>query len=385
MFSWESLYSVKVGGLAPHVSELSEALVSMGHSIHIFTRNNGLSPNEKINGVYYHRVDHDLSGGIVHQMDGMCDAMYSSFMEISAEYGSFDMLHVHDWHPINVVSRLKSELGIPFIITYHSTEWGRNGNIHGNWWEAEEISHREWKGGYESSRVIVTSKNFKDEIQYLYQIPDYKISTIPNGIFRGKMKRDVDAGEVKKRFGIHPFAPVILFIGRMNFQKGPDILVESVPKVLDHRWDAKFVFIGEGELRPHCEYLADRAQVSGSCHFLGYVNDKTLKDWINACDILCVPSRNEPFGIVVLEGWDAEKNIVATDAVTIIDNFFDGVLVFQNPDSIAGGINYVLDNLHDDKFGKAGRELIKNKYNWYKIAEKTAEVYASALSAQSGT
>lgn len=379
MFSWESLHSVKVGGLAPHVTELSEALASMGHSVHIFTQNDGRKPHEIINGVHYHRVDHDLFGGIVHQMDSMCDAMYSRFMELSSDYGPFDILHVHDWHPVNVVSRLKYELGIPFIITYHSTEWGRNGNVHGSWWEAGEISHREWKGGYESTKVIVTSQHFKDEVQYLYQIPDYKISIIPNGIFRGKMKMDVDAGEVKKRFGIHPLAPVVLFIGRMSSQKGPDMLVESIPKILDNRWDTNFVFIGEGELRPHCEYLATEEKVSDYCHFLGYADDETVKDWINACDILCVPSRNEPFGIVVLEGWDAGKNIVATDAVTIIDNFMDGVLVYRNPDSIAWGINYVLDNLHDDKFGKAGRELIKNKFNWDIIAEKTVEVYRFAL------
>ena len=378
MFSWESLHSVKVGGLAPHVTELSEALASMGHSMHIFTRNNDHKPHEIINGVHYHRVNHDLSGGIVNQMDSMCDAMYSRFMEVSSVYGPFDILHIHDWHPVNVVSRLK-ELGIPFIITYHSTEWGRNGNVHGSWWEADEISHREWKGGYESAKVIVTSQHFKDEVQYLYQIPDYKISIIPNGIFSGKMKKDVDAGEVKKRFGIHPLAPVVLFIGRMSSQKGPDLLVESIPKTLDHRWDTQFVFIGEGELRPHCEYLANASLVSDYCHFLGYADDETVKDWLNACDILCVPSRNEPFGIVVLEGWDAEKNIVATDAVTIIDTFIDGVLVYQNPDSITWGINYLLDNLHDDKFGKAGRELIKNKFNWNKIAEKTVEVYTDAL------
>jgi glycosyltransferase involved in cell wall biosynthesis len=379
MFAWESLHSVKVGGLAPHVSELSESLASLGHSVHIFTRNNGLASYDKINGVHYHRVDHDLSGGIVRQMDSMCDAMYARFLDVSVGSEPFDVLHVHDWHPVNVVSRLKYELGTPFIITYHSTEWGRNGNVHGNWWEAGEISHREWKGGYESSKVIVTSNHFKDEIQYLYQIPDWKISIVSNGIFRGKMKKDVDAGEIKKRFGIHPFAPVVLFVGRMSYQKGPDMLVGAVPCVLGHRWDVRFVFIGEGEMRPHCEYLANKACVADRCHFLGYADDSTVRDWMNACDILCVPSRNEPFGIVVLEGWDAEKNIVATDAVTIIENFRDGVLTYRNPGSVAWGINYVLDNVNDDRYRRAGRELIKNKFNWYRIAENTIALYEKTL------
>ncbi|NPE29572.1 glycosyltransferase family 4 protein [Methanococcoides sp. SA1] len=375
MFSWESLHSIKVGGIAPHVSELAEALAEIGHSVHIFTRNNGLEPYEEVNGVHYHRVDHSLSGGIVQQMDSMCDSMYSRFLDVTKEYGKFDILHAHDWHPFNAVSRIKYEFGIPFMFTYHSTEWGRNGNKHGNWWEAEEISHREWKAGYEATKVISTSQQLTDEIKFLYQIPDEKISIIPNGIFHGKIKKDVDAGEVKERFGIHPLAPVVLFIGRMSYQKGPDMLVEAIPEVLDHRWDTKFVFIGEGEMRPPCEALANAEKVSDNCHFLGYADDETAKDWINACDILCIPSRNEPFGIVVLEGWDAERTIVATDAVQIINNFVDGILVYKNPDSIAWGIKYALDDLSNSSMRKAGKELIETRYNWLKIAENTSEAY----------
>ncbi|WP_440953219.1 glycosyltransferase family 4 protein [Methanococcoides sp. FTZ1] len=375
MFSWESLHSIKVGGIAPHVSELAEALAEKGNSVHIFTRNSGLEPYEKVNGVHYHRVDHSLDGGIVQQMDSMCDSMYSRFLDVTKEYGNFDMLHVHDWHPVNVVSRIKHEFGIPFLMTYHSTEWGRNGNVHGDWWEAREISHREWKAGYESIRVISTSQQLTDEIKYLYQIPDEKISIIPNGIFHGKIKKDVDPGEVKKRFGIHPLAPVVLFIGRMSYQKGPDLLAKAIPEVLNHRWDTQFVFIGEGEMRPHCEYLVNEENVSDRCHFLGYADDETARDWINACDILCVPSRNEPFGIVVLEGWDAERNIVATDAVQIIDNFVDGIMVYKNPDSIAWGLKYMLDDLSNDSLRKTGKELIENRFNWHTIAEQTIEAY----------
>jgi glycosyltransferase involved in cell wall biosynthesis len=193
------------------------------------------------------------------------------------------------------------------------------------------------------------------------------------------MKKDVDPGEVKKRFGIHPLAPVVLFIGRMSYQKGPDILVEAIPEVLDHRWDTQFVFIGEGEMRPHCEHLVNAENVSDNCHFLGYADDETARDWFNACDILCIPSRNEPFGIVVLEGWDAERTIVATDAVQIIDNFVDGILVYKYPQSIAWGLNHVLDDLSNNSMRLAGKELIDTKYNWHKIAEQTSKAYLDAL------
>ncbi|APH39988.1 glycosyl transferase family 1 [Methanohalophilus halophilus] len=379
MFAWESLHSVKVGGLAPHVSELSENLVDLGHSVHIFTRNNDLEQHEKINGVHYHRVDHDSSGDIVHQMDSMCNSMYSMFQEVSGSYGDFDVIHIHDWHPVNVLCRIKRKYGLPSIITYHSTEWGRNGNVYSGGYHFEEISHREWKGGYEASHVIVTSLNFKKEIQHLYQIPDYKISVIPNGISQGRIKKEVDQGKIKTNFGFHPFAPVVLFVGRMSYQKGPDMLVEAIPKILERHWNVRFMFIGEGEMRPYCESSAKEHGVSDYCIFSGYASDEIRRDWINACDIMCVPSRNEPFGIVVLEAWDACKNIVATKAVDIIDNFENGVLVQQNPDSIAWGINYVLDNVHDDIMGRMGHDLINSKYEWKNIAKQTTEIYDNVV------
>jgi len=379
MFAWESLHSVKVGGIAPHISELSESLAAKGHEVHIFTRSGGFRDHDKINGVHYHRVTYDQAGGIVYQMDRMCDAMYCRFLDVREMYGEFDVLHGHDWHPVNVLCRIKARFGLPFAITYHSTEWGRNGNHHGGWWEAQEISHREWLAGYEAAEVIATSVVLKNEIQHLYQIPDYKISIVPNGIYAGKIRKDIDAGKMKDKYGIHPIAPVVLFIGRMSHQKGPDLLVGAVPKVLDHRWDVKFVFIGEGEMRQHCEYLANMSGVSDACHFLGYAPDRVARDWYNACDIVCVPSRNEPFGIVVLEAWDAGKPVVATDAVQLVDNFRTGITVYQTPDSIAWGINYVLDGLSMNTMGNEGMRLVETKYNWETIADATLDVYVKVV------
>lgn len=377
VFSWESLYSIRVGGVSCHVSELSNALASEGHEVHLFTRAIEDS-DEIINGVYYHMIACDQGGGIVEQMNRMCDSMYSRFLDVKEKAGEFDILHGHDWHPVNVLCRIKVQFEIPFVITFHSTEWGRNGNLHGDWWEAKEISHREWLGGYESSEVIVTSTVLKDEVQNIYKIPDYKLWEIPNGINVGKIKREIDPENVKRNYGINPCFPVVLFTGRMVYQKGPDLLVEAAAKVLQKR-NARFVFIGEGEMRAQCESQAQKLGIGNSCNFLGYAPDDIVIDWFNACDLVCVPSRNEPFGIVVLEAWDAKKPVVATDAVALIDNFKTGVLVRKEPSSIAWGINYILEGLGHSRMGENGYDLLKSKYNWQKIAERTLETYEKVI------
>lgn len=377
MFSWESLYSIKVGGISPHVTEIAESLANQGHEVHIFTRQGNFSSYDEINGVHYQRCDHDYSGSIVHQMDRMCDALYERFGEVRKLYGDFDVLHGHDWHPVMVLNRIKKHYDQPYAMTYHSTEWGRCGNQFSSSWESQAISHREWLGGYEASQVIITTNQFKNEVQNIYQIPDYKISVIPNGIYPGKVKKEVDSGEVKKENGIHPYAPVVLYAGRMSYQKGVDMLVEAIPDVLRENWNTEFVFIGDGDMRMHCENMAWQQGIHNSCHFFGYVPNETLFKWMNACDMACVPSRNEPFGIVVLEAWDACKPVIATDAVHLIDNFSNGIVGYKTPESIAWGINYSLGGLDSStkQMGLNGNRLVNTKYNWKTIAKDTEKCY----------
>lgn len=377
MFSWESLYSIQVGGVAPHVSQLSENLAYLGHEIHIFSRRGGdFDYYDKINGVHYHRADVEPIGDIITEMDLMCRSFGELFGQAQKEFGHFDLVHGHDWHPVLALSNIKREYDIPYVFTLHSTEWGRNGNRDG----LPEISHREWLGGYESSKVIVTTHLMKEEIKRVYSIPDNKISIIPNGFMKKKVHNSLDPGRVKESFDIHPLAPLILFCGRMNYQKGPDLLVEAVPHVLRNRWDAKFVFVGEGGMRSECEQRAKSLNVEQACRFLGYTSAAVKEKLINACDILCVPSRNEPFGIVVLEGWDAGKPVVATEAVSIINNFQDGILAYVQPESIAWCINYLFRNPDIiPKLGIAGQKRIKTEFSWKKIAQKTDAIYNLVL------
>ncbi len=380
MFSWESLYSVKVGGIAPHVSELSEALARRGHEVHVITRRGEFDSYDKINGVHYQRVDYDGSRGIVDQMDKMSSVMYDRFLAVQKIFGSFDIVHGHDWHPVPALSRIKKDCGVPSVLTIHSTEWGRNGNHFGNG-VSKEISHREWLGEYESSQIIVTTRRMMDEIMWLYSIPASKITIIPNGIIAGKMRKSLDAGRVKEKYGIPPLSPMALFCGRMSVQKGPDLLVEAIPMVLKNRPDMKFVFMGEGDMRSACERRAGELNVGDACRFLGYTSPSTKEELMNACDLICTPSRNEPFGVVVLEAWDACKPVVATEAVSIIKNFEDGLIAYIQPESIAWCINRLLQNPEEmKKLGRAGHSRIEAEFSWDRIAKRTEEVYNKILS-----
>lgn len=379
IFAWESLYGIKVGGLAPHVSELSEALAKKGHEVHVFTRRGEYGPYDMVNGVHYQRVRNDRKDGIIRQMDALCDAFVDRFKAVERLFGRFDVLHGHDWHPVPALTRLKKR-NRDFVMTFHSTEWGRNGNMYSASPEAKEISHREWLGGYEAKELIVTSRALMDELQFIYSIPSYKLNLVPNGIFPKKMHREVDAGLVKERYGIMSESPIVLFVGRMRYQKGPDLLVRAVPQVLKKSRDSRFVFAGDGDLRVACEEKARQLGVARACRFTGYVSDMELVDLFNACDMLAVPSRNEPFGIVVLEAWDACKPVIGTDAVSIIDNFVNGIKARPYPESIAWCISDVVGKPGALKWmGSQGKKLVDTLYDWNIIVDELLKVYDKVL------
>ncbi|MEM2863653.1 MAG: glycosyltransferase family 4 protein [Candidatus Bathyarchaeia archaeon] len=103
---------------------------------------------------------------------------------------------------------------------------------------------------------------------------------------------------------------------------------------------------------------------------------------LNSCDILCFPSRNEPFGIVLLEAWAAGKPVVASDVGGLgenIENFIDGVKVYVNPESVAWGINHLLNSPEAmRKVAEGGAIKVKN-FDWRILARKLKNTYLSVL------
>lgn len=370
--------------MALAVSELARSLARLGNEVHVFTKIGANQPDyDKIDSVHYHRCFFDTSGDILWHCEKMCSAMVDRFYATEKIVGRFDIVHVHDWHTINAANHLKQRSGYPFVITYHSTEWGRNGGSFGEWYEFREISGREWYGTYASNRIITVSNTMKNELRWLYGAPDGKIDVIPNGITPEKYEKKIDSGRIKERYGIHPLAPLILFIGRLANQKGPDMLMGAVPSILKHRWDARFIFAGDGGMKGHLEYLSKLFNASHAVKVLGYVSQEEYLDLLNACDIVCIPSRNEPFGLVLLEAWSAKKAVVATDVGGLsenIENFKNGIKVHQTSESIAWGVNYIInDTVGVRRLGEEGYRAVKERFNWDVIAKTTLESYKKAL------
>ncbi len=282
---------------------------------------------------------------------------------------------------MDALYELKKE-GYPVLLSYHSSEYGRCGGAPSDQRIFKEISTRERLGGQISDRVVAVSKAMKKELWALYKMPREKIDVVPNAIYPRKYQRDVDPKKVKKKYSIPPLAPTVLFIGRLEYQKGPDLLIDATPKVLEKRRDVKFLFAGRGTMDRRLKRGVRKLGVSRAVRFLGWIPYERYVDLLNSCDIVCIPSRNEPFGIVLLEAWAAGRAVVATDVGGLsekIENFVDGVKVRTCPDSIARGINYLLNSPEKMRKIAANGEKKVKKFNWANTMQKLMNTYRTVI------
>ena len=381
LFSWETLHSIAVGGVGVHVSELAASLARRGHEVHVFTRiGHGQAHYELIADVHYHRCGFNLTANFVDEINNMCRSFVHVFFAVEDHVGRFDVIHAHDWLASNAVVWIKEGRKHKAVLTMHSTEYGRNGNrfFAG---QSARVQDHERHGTYCADRVITVSNQLRDEIRWLYNLPEHKTQMVYNGVNSGAFDYDVDAGEIKRKYHIGPLDPTVLFVGRMVVQKGPDILMQTLPAVLRHYPSVKYVFAGDGHMRGEVYALAQRLGVAHAVRMLGDRRGRDLHDLFKACDVVAVPSRNEPFGIVILEGWSAHKPVVSTKRggpAEFVWHGVNGLQVDDTPDSVAWGVGTLLAD-HDRCrwMGRNGRAAVDAAFSWDNIAAQTEEVYAS--------
>jgi glycosyltransferase involved in cell wall biosynthesis len=372
IFSWESLYTDRVGGLANATTYLAQELAK-NHEVHFFTRGD---KDFTFLGVHYHTVRPD-GGNIIEYCHNMSHDMVRRFKEF--DHPGFDILHFNDWHVTEALHLLQER---NTIFTYHSTEFGRNGNEHGSWWEYQEISGKEWYAGLIAKQITAVSNVLQREVMDIYHVPDWKLRVFPNGVIPEQFDVSLDQGEVKKELGIHPLAPTIFYVGRMAYQKGPDLLIDALSKVKESYWGMQVIMAGDGEMRPWLEHTARSRDLH--VKFPGYISDAEYVRYLHAADLVVIPSRNEPFGIVLPEAWSAGKAVVACDVGGLsenIESYRDGIKVPVSSGDLWYGINEALtDPERLNRFGRMGRAKVYREFQWEGIARRIDEMYQGIAS-----
>ena len=383
MLTWEYPPRV-VGGISRVVYDLSHRLIKDGHDVTVVTYRDGEVPYyEDDKGVKVYRVDNYMiqPNNFIDWILQLNFNMVEKASQIIAEQGKFDVIHAHDWLVANAAKTLKHSFDIPIVATIHATEAGRNSGIREQ--NQKYINDTEWMLTYEANEVIVNSNYMKSEVQRLFGLPFEKINVVPNGVNLNKftgMDRDYT---FRRRYAMDN-EKIILFMGRLVYEKGIQYLIEAMPKVLNSYHDAKLVIAGKGGMLDELKAQADYLGISNKVYFAGYMNGKDVERMYKAADISVFPSTYEPFGIVALEGMLAERPIVVSDAGGLGEIVEHGVTGMKsycgNPNSIADSILELLFNPElCDNIVKKAKTKVKENYNWQKIAQDTHFTYQKAI------
>ena len=383
MLTWEYPPRI-VGGISRVVHDLSSRLIKDGHEVTVITYRDGDTPYyENDKGVNVYRVDNFMinPNNFIDWIMQLNFNMVSKASELISKGEKFDVIHAHDWLVAYAAKTLKHSFNIPIVATIHATESGRNSGIHTE--TQRYINDTEWLLTYESTEVIVNSNFMKSDIQRLFGLPFEKINVIPNGInltnFTG-IDRDYD---LRRQYAMDN-EKIILYVGRLVYEKGIQYLIGAMPKILQNYHDSKLVICGRGGMINELKNEVHNLGIDNKVYFAGYCDSKKVQKMYKCADVAVFPSTYEPFGIVALEAMLAGVPTVVSDVGglnEIIDHGVTGMKSYAgNSNSIADSVLALLfDKKLCDTVSKHAIKKVKDLYNWNKIAQDTHYVYEQAI------
>lgn len=216
-----------------------------------------------------------------------------------------------------------------------------------------------------------------------YGVPAGRVTVIPNGIDAGQYNRDADAERrMRERLRIGA-APYVLFLGRLNAIKGPDLLLQAFSMVADRFPEFHLVFAGpDGGLLASLMESAGQARLKERIHFPGYLAGSDKMAALRAATLLAIPSRREAMSIVVLEAGISGTPTLFTDACGL-EGFAAqgaGTMVEVSAPALAAGL---ADLLADESARHAAatrlEALVREKYLWDMQAERYLALYEQIL------
>lgn len=223
----------------------------------------------------------------------------------------------------------------------------------------------------DSAGVILVADN--ERSHFSKHIQAKSIRTIPNGIDPREFN-DADDTAFRKRFNLPSDSPLILYMGRLNAIKGPDILLDAFIRSIDKLEDYHLVFAGpDGGMHPELQKTANDARIDKRIHFIGYVGGAQKSQAYHAASFLVIPSRQEAMSIVALEAGAAGTPVLLTDACGFDDvaRIGGGKVVKATIRDVAQGLKDMVtapERLAD--MGKNLQHYVVRQFSWNEVVQQ---------------
>jgi D-inositol-3-phosphate glycosyltransferase len=388
------------GGMNVYVLELSRQLAARGIEVEIFTRATSRHQPTVVDAEPGIRVHHVAAGPFEGLQKNDLPSQLCSFVrdvlraEVEREPGHFDLVHSHYWLSGQVGTVARERWNVPLVHTMHTMAKVKNamladgdaaepiGRIYGE----EEIVRL-------ADRLIANTLEERRELVELYDADPERVAVVHPGVDTDVF-RPGRLAEARERLGIDPDAAVLLFAGRIQPLKAPDVVLRAAAVMLERDPSIRERLVvavvggasGSGLDQPTAlSDLSVELGIDDVVRFVPTVAQRELADWYAAASVVCVPSHNESFGLVAIEAQACGTPVVAARVgglTTAVSDGVTGVLVDgHDPADYAAAIHPLLTDAE-------AREAMSQKavrhaegFGWDVTADRTLGVYEAAVAA----
>jgi D-inositol-3-phosphate glycosyltransferase len=385
------------GGLNVYVAELSRHLAKHGVEVDLFTR--ATKSNQPLvvpvlPGVHVRHVfAGPFTGPDKAALTGELCAFAAEVMRMEAAHGPgyYDVIHSHYWLSGQAGAMVRARSGIPLVHSMHTLAKVKNATLpYGDQPEPLVRIAAEADVVHTADRLVANSAAEAAALIRLYGADPDRVATVHPGVDLEQFKPGSQE-QARHRVGLPVHGNVLLFVGRLQRLKGPDVVLRTAAELIDrdpaHRESLTVVVIGgpsgsgANEL-DRLHRLACQLGLDGAVRFVPPVDRRHLGDWYRAANVTVVPSRSETFGLVALESEACGTPVVAASVgglQTAVRDGYSGLLVpGHEPRAYANAIERVLRDHDFAAHLGGGARTHAEQFGWDVAAERLLEVYTDA-------
>jgi D-inositol-3-phosphate glycosyltransferase len=375
-----------------YVRELSSALARLGHDVDVYTRrdNQVVRDIETVEPGF--RVHHVTAGPAAPlERTELADHVGTFTDGVAASFrcaGPPDAIHANYWLSGLAGHRLKHELNIPLIMTFHTLERVKADHFEA---ESEERAFQEAAIFACADAVLASCDVEADQFVKFYNAERERIYVVPLGVEHAFFAPGYRP-QARRALGLDVAATMLLFVGRLQTLKGVDLALETLIELRARGRNAMLAIIGGPSGSHGRDALGRLHQRVGEAGVIDHVSfvapqaHQLLSTWMRAADVTLVPSRSESFGLVALESSACGTPVVASEVgglTSLIEPGINGLLIAErDPSAWADAVEQVLDPERTTSMSN-NSVLLARRYTWrsagVSLAHLVEQLAASGL------